>query len=181
MRPMYFALSSGRCNMDNGLRVANGIWWYDGTADRRVVYTHNGGIYSLASNVGYLELSTNQGAKGITWWDSDARLKKNIVETKENALDVINKIQHYSFDWKDETHASIKLGYVAQQLEEIEEMFVLKVDQTHIAEDNECEFEYTLQVDETHIIPYITKAIQELSAQVEELKNQIAILQQGAV
>lgn len=181
LRPFTVNFSTGQVTMLNSLHVGNGIFWWDGSADRRVVYSHNNGIYSLASANGYMELSTNQGAKGLTWWDSDARLKKNIESTTENALEVINKIQHYSFDWKDETHKSIKVGYVAQQLEEIEELFVLKVDQTHISEENECEYDYTLQVDETHIIPYITKAIQELSTQVEELKNQIATMQQGAV
>lgn len=176
LRPFTVNQSTGLVTMLNSLKVANGIFWWDGSYDRRVVYTHNNGVYSLASNAGYLELSTNQGAKGINWWDSDARLKKNIESTTENALEIINKIQHYSFDWKDENHKSIKVGYVAQQLEEIEELFVLKVDQTHISEENECEYDYTLQVDETHIIPYITKAIQELSAQVEELKNQIATM-----
>lgn len=181
LRPIYFNLSNGKCTMDNGLRVVNGLWWYDGTADRRVVYSHNNGIFSLASQYGYLELSTDQGARGISWWESDARLKKNIVPTVENALDVINKIKHYAFDWKDENHASLKLGYIAQQLEEVEELFVLKIGQTHISEETACEYDYTLQVDETHIIPYITKAIQELSVQVEELKKQIAIMQSGAV
>lgn len=181
LRPFTVNQSTGKVTMINSLQVANGIYWWDGSAERRVVYTHNNGIYSLASATGYMELNTNQGAKGLTWWDSDARLKKNIESTTENALEVINKIQHYSFDWIDENHKSIKVGYVAQQLEEIEELFVLKVDQTHISEENECEYDYTLQVDETHIIPYITKAIQELSTQVEELKNQIATMQQGAV
>lgn len=180
LRPFYVALSSGKVSMKNGVTVENGIYWYDGTTDRRVVYTHNSGIYSLASCSGYMEVNTNLGQKGITWWDSDARMKKNIVSTDENALEAINKIKHYSFDWNDENRKSIKLGYIAQQLEEVDELFVLKIDQTHSTEKNNCEYDYTLQVDETHIIPYITKAIQELSAQVEELKNQIASMQ-GAV
>lgn len=174
LRPFYVNRSNGKVTMENGASVANGLYWWDGSADRRVVYSHNNGINSLASANGYMELSTNQGVKGLTWWDSDARLKKNIVSTTENALDVINRIKHYAFDWKDESHASIKLGYVAQQLEEVEKLFVLRIDQTHILEENDCEYDYTLQVDETHIIPYITKAIQELSVQVDELKNQIA-------
>lgn len=179
LRPFTVNFSNGAVTMLNSLKVANGIFWWDGSADRRVVYSHNNGIYSLASNSGYMELSTNQGAKGLTWWDSDARLKKNIESTTENALEVINKIQHYSFDWKDENHKSIKVGYVAQQLEEVDELFILKIDQTHISEENDCEFEYTLQVDQTHIIPYITKSIQELYQIIQEQAVEIKMLKQS--
>lgn len=179
LRPFTVNQSTGKVTMLNSLQVGNGIFWWDGSADRRVVYSHNNGIYSLASNNGYMELSTNQGAKGLTWWDSDARLKKNIETTTENALEVINKIQHYSFDWIDENHKSIKVGYVAQQLEEVDELFILKIDQTHISEENDCEFEYTLQVDQTHIIPYITKSIQELYQIIQEQAAEIQTLKQS--
>lgn len=179
LRPFIVNFSTGKVTMLNSLHVGNGIFWWDGSADRRVVYSHNNGIYSLASNNGYMELSTNQGAKGLTWWDSDARLKKNIESTTENALAVINKIQHYSFDWIDENHKSIKVGYVAQQLEEVDELFILKIDQTHISEENDCEFEYTLQVDQTHIIPYITKSIQELYQIIQEQAAEIQTLKQS--
>ena len=69
----------------------------------------------------YIEvtLSGNLTVQGITTWDSDIRLKQNIKSTELKALPIINSLKHYSFDWKEEDRGSVKLGYIAQQVEEV--------------------------------------------------------------
>lgn len=69
----------------------------------------------------YIEvtLSNNLTAQGITTWDSDIRLKQNIKSTELKALPIINSLKHYSFDWKEEGRGGVKLGYIAQQVEEV--------------------------------------------------------------
>ena len=69
----------------------------------------------------YIEVTLSGGitTQGITTWDSDIRLKQNIKSTELKALPIINSLKHYSFDWKEEDRGSVKLGYIAQQVEEV--------------------------------------------------------------
>ena len=84
--------------------------------------------------------------------NSDIRLKTNICDTDINALDLLSKIELKSFDWiEDNKHENI--GIIAQQLQEI------IPDLVH--EDKETS---KLSIDQIKLIPYIIKAIQELSS-----------------
>ena len=59
---------------------------------------------------------------------SDANLKKNIADSEVDALKVINAIEHKRFDFiKYEKHR--ECGYIAQQLETVNEEFVMDVEQ----------------------------------------------------
>lgn len=93
---------------------------------------------------------------------SDARVKYNIEESSSNALDEINKIIHAQFDWKDGGNHQ-KFGYIAQQLESIDQNFVIR----DYSKDNSL-----YQIDSLSILSASTKAIQELSEEVEYLKFQ---------
>lgn len=168
LRPFTITQSSGLVTIGNGLAVSGGLTVSGGlktNAGLNYIYSHGGNIVSLAAYAAYMEVIASDGVYGITWWESDERLKKNIEKSEVNALDVIKDIEHYSFDWKDESRGSIKLGYVAQQLEEVEESFVLKIKQK--------DGDYTYQIDDTHLIPYITKSIQELYEENMSMKNEI--------
>ncbi len=60
---------------------------------------------------------------------SDTRLKKNIENTGINGLDVINKIRHIEFNWKEDGRFE-ELGYSANQLQdEVNSKFVTSVEQ----------------------------------------------------
>lgn len=60
---------------------------------------------------------------------SDTRLKKNIEDTQISGLDVINKIRHIKFNWKEDGRFE-ELGYSANQLkDEVNEKFVTSVEQ----------------------------------------------------
>lgn len=82
---------------------------------------------------------------------SDERLKKNIVDTEVNALSVINQISLKSFDWiENDSHEDI--GIIAQQLQEVLPDLVVEDAETG-----------KLSITLVKFIPYILKAIQELS------------------
>lgn len=89
---------------------------------------------------------------------SDERLKDNIKPSEVNALEIMNRLNPVSFDWKtDGSHE--KLGYIAQEVESVEKNFV-----NIIGND-------TLAIKYTKIIPYLIKAIQELSDKVDSLER----------
>ena len=96
---------------------------------------------------------------------SDPQLKKNIEPTEVNALDIINQIQHIQFNWKSNEKFQAN-GYNAQNLGKICEDFVDSVKQEH------GEYKEILQVRDFNILPYITKAIQELSNKVQILEKE---------
>lgn len=132
------------------------------------------GNYSTISSLSFeddcLKIATEEsGDVGVTCWQSDGRLKKNIAETQVKALDVINKIFHRQFDWKKSgVHEDI--GYIAQELEKIKADFVIKVPQID-EEGNVIDEVY--QINEKKIIPHLSKAIQELSEENIDLKSQL--------
>ena len=106
---------------------------------------------------------------------SDRRLKKNIKDVEDNALDNVKKMKVRSFDWKkDDSHVSY--GFIAQELEEIDECYVLKQE---IKNDKGEITDYKYYQNEFPIIATLTKAIQEQQAQIEELQKEIKELKGG--
>lgn len=150
------------------LKCLNGVYWNTNPCvygkDNTVSWLHN-------VNGSYMEVLTSTGLYGVNWFSSDARLKKDIEATTVTALDYINQIDHKQFDWKQEGREGVRCGYIAQQLEEIDLDVTFKIKQPEGSEIDEL-----YQIDSTRLMPYLTKAIQELSAQVKDLQNQIDIL-----
>ena len=95
---------------------------------------------------------------------SDEMLKDNIADTAEQALSQVNAIRHRSFTWK-EGAVKEKLGYVAQELERINARWVDHVPQP--------DGEDMVQPRIDRIVPYLSKAIQELSARIDELERKV--------
>ena len=155
------------------------VWESIITSDQR-------SIYKLRAAGNYMHVETNNSAKGINWWESDIKFKNNIQiidsSNKENrsldseipGLDLVNKIKHYSFDY-DETHNNthIDCGYIAQQLEEIDERLIIKIKQPKDSIYYSEEDKYTRQPNANIIIPYLSKAIQELYVKNIELENRL--------
>lgn len=96
---------------------------------------------------------------------SDRRLKTNIQDSRENALEKIMQIQHRSFTWKENGQEQ-KNGYIAQELEEIDKEFVI----------NEND-KYSINV--LNLLATTTKAMQELNLKIEELQQEINNLKGG--
>lgn len=97
---------------------------------------------------------------------SDVSLKQNIRDL-DKGLDTINALQPRLFDWKNGDGNDI-MGFVAQEVETIFPELV------HEYKYTENETKKALKMGD--MIPSMVKAIQELSAQVNELKAEVAAL-----
>lgn len=97
---------------------------------------------------------------------SDKRLKKNIKETKSNALNKILKIKHKKFDWK-RNNKHVDIGYIAQEMIDIDENFV-HVNKIKLPDGTERE---DWEINNLSVLATATKAIQEQQEQIEELKE----------
>lgn len=139
------------CTIYHSMDGNNGFWiCVDGEGRLNI---DNNGIY-VEGNV-YSNNST-----------SDGRLKENIKESTINALDIIKEMAVRSFDWKkDKKH--INAGFIAQEMEIIDDNFVLK----NPIKDNEGNIiDNKYYINELPIIATLTKGIQEQQKEIEELK-----------
>ena len=79
-------------------------------------------------------------------------------------------LYHKEFDKKDDGK-HYKIGYIAQDMEQIDPNFVIKR-----PENKEKNIEERYYINELPIIATLTKAIQEQQKQIEKLKKEIDIL-----
>lgn len=104
---------------------------------------------------------------------SDIRLKKNIQNTDANAIDIIKKLKHRKFKWKQNGKEQ-KIGYIAQELQEIDNNFVYKLPQIQNGKiSNEI-----YNVNMLPLLATATKAIQELQEEIEEQQRIIKKMQE---
>lgn len=122
----------------------------------------------------YIHCNTNIGAYGINIWSSDGRMKANIQPTQVSALDEIARFKHRAFQWKEGGKFE-KIGYIAQELEQIDPDYVERIPQKDM---NGNVLDYRLQINEHRIIPLLTKAVQELAEENKELRRQIQYILQ---
>lgn len=129
----------------------------------------------------YIHVAGPYGAHGIDVWGSDIKLKKDIIELGKKSklksneitgLDLIKKIKHYSYRYK-EFDKNISIGYIGQQLEEVDDRLVLKVAQDEDSPLCTEDDKFIRQPSVQHILPHVTKAIQEQQAIIDNLINEI--------
>ena len=108
---------------------------------------------------------------------SDERLKQNIQNTDVVGLDVINNLRLVKFDWNETAAQDAgwsmtghqKLGFVAQEVEEIVPEF--------ISEDPNG---FKIMGD-SGFVPYLIKAVQEQQTKIQELETKITQLENANV
>lgn len=103
---------------------------------------------------------------------SDIRLKENIENSETDALETVNRMKVRQFDWKKERggwHQNI--GFVADELEEIDPNLALG---GGYDENGEMDIK---QINSPYLLNYAIKAIQELSAKVDEQEKRIKELE----
>jgi hypothetical protein len=110
-----------------------------------------------------------QGAASAWSFVSDARDKKDI-EDLELGLDFVTKLKPRKFKW-DLRNSNVDKnkkasGFIAQEVKEV--LDEVNADYTGIVDTNDPE-QYT--VSQANIIPMLVKAIQELKAEIELLKQ----------
>ena len=97
----------------------------------------------------------------VAYNSSDRRLKNNITPI-ENALDKVNKMGGYEFDWNEELQKARKghdIGVIAQEVQSIVPEVVVERESGFLAVDYE------------KLVPVLIEAIKELSAKVKELES----------
>jgi hypothetical protein len=95
---------------------------------------------------------------------SDQRLKKNIVDTSIKGLEKINQLKVRDFDWKKSQEKSVG-GFIAQEVKDVFPQAVIETNTTVDGEEN------IMGVSRDMLVPLLIKAVQELSAKVEELEK----------
>ena len=164
------------CQMsDNGYISGNMLYIKNGGATILGGATINGYTYTdQFTCYGNIQCDGNVYAENFI---SDKRLKKNIKASKDNALDIINKINIHSFNWK-KNDSHVNYGFIAQELEEIDKNYIFKQEIKNKNKKEEVT-DYKYYVNELPIIATLTKAIQEQQAQIEELQKEIKELKGG--
>ena len=167
---------------NNWNQAGANAWYVSGqgvmTCNNRAVFNrgfdvHGAGIYTHDQDI------TSQGAGSSTtnviWWSqiykvksaiSDKRLKINVKPTKVKALDMLNNIEMVEFNWKKDGKFE-KIGAIAQQVQSVEASLVV-----HDMDDKQTYNDY-LRINYYDTIPYLIKAVQELSQQNKELQNKL--------
>lgn len=154
-----FGLTDSDRYIGQGNQVSGAFQSYDFvmsnfTADnnRRVIITnYSTGVY-LAS--------------GSSSWStfSDERLK-DVYGNIDNAAEKLCKIRAIDYSWKSDKSKKHNLGLIAQ---DVEKVFPQIIDKSKSFDEND-ETEY-LSVKYTELIPVLVAAIQELKAELDELK-----------
>lgn len=168
-----------------------GIYLYAGSGAGKKVYSNGDSIVGSRGHKGQSGQSTNENTfihclcsgydngyfievenwSGTTYraaaTTSDRKLKTDIEPSKVKALDVINSIEHYRFRHII-SHDFHDCGYIAQQLEKAIPMAIMNVPQYDEKGNMVDEIK---QIVDHEILVYVTKAIQELYAEVMQLKE----------
>ena len=172
---------------NNWNQAGANAWYVSGqgvmTCNNRAVFNrgfdvHGAGIYTHDQDI------TSQGAGSSTtnviWWSqiykvksaiSDKRLKINVKPTKVKALDMLNNIEMVEFNWKKDGKFE-KIGAIAQQVQSVEASLVV-----HDMDDKQTYNDY-LRINYYDTIPYLIKAVQELSEENNNLKLRLNKLEE---
>ena len=174
---------------NNWHQAGPNAWWVDGHG---VMSCSNTAAFHKGMNVYNARIDThgndiqgdanNTGAKTtVIWWSqinrvkssvSDKRFKTNIKPTKIKAVDLLNKIEMVEFNWKKDNKFE-KIGAIAQQVQSVEESLVV-----HDMDSKQSHSDY-LRISYYDAIPYLIKAVQELSEENNKLKNKLEEITNG--
>ena len=112
---------------------------------------------------------------------SDKRLK-TIVGTEKNATDLLNRVKLYNYYWNSDQDQNMFYGPLAQELYEVLPNAVTKGDDLDSFIDPAAAKELSIQpsqpwsVDNSTVVPYLIKAVQELSSKIDALEAEVAKL-----
>ena len=158
----------------NGLNVRSGVVHY---ANGTYTYSPNIKKFQYESNSKgekwvrfYVGSVSNRDDAYSQYWvtvtqsGSDKRYKSNIKPTEINGLEIINNLKCYDYDIKLPTDAKskhIKCGIMAQDVKDY-------MEDAHLVNPDDIQSYKPFEM-----MPYLIKAIQELSEQNNKLKNKL--------
>lgn len=173
---------------NNWNRAGSNAWWVDGQGrmNCKNSATFYGGLHMYNARLDTHgqdiqgDANSNGAKTTVIWWSqinrvkssvSDKRFKTNIKPTKVKAVDLLNKIEMVEFNWKKDNKFE-KIGAIAQQVQSVEESLVVK------DMDSKQSYSDYLRISYYEAIPYLIKAVQELSEENKILKQQIGGINQ---
>lgn len=161
-------------------KAGEGAWYVTNAgnmyAKRRAYLT--GGIDVGRQDIYGYATTGKVGPTSAMWWNqidsvrsssSDERLKTNIKPTKIKALNTLNSIEIVEFNWKKDNKFE-KIGAIAQQVQSVDENLVIKDEIDKVNNDY-------LRIKYYDTIPYLIKAVQELSEENNNLKLRLQKLE----
>jgi len=146
----------------------------------------NEGVYIGAASGNNQIRSSSAGGGSATLYignaaiqvSSDQRLKTNIVDTEMDATAKLNQVRVVDFNWDDPSDTSFNnrnargkwTGVLAQELVDVLPFAVnAPRNESDLSIDTDSEQKWL--VDQAQMVPVLIKAIQELTARIEELEN----------
>lgn len=161
--------------LTNTGRLVTSDWSGTGRTPVSSATTDGGRISYLQATAASLRVAGQWGTAGGSYTitdflppTSDIRLKKNVEDCEvEDALSVINRIRMRSFDWLH-TDEHQRIGFIADELEQID---------PKLSMGGGTERDGTIHyksVDTFYLLGYLTKAVQELTAEINRLKGAAA-------
>ena len=155
---------------DDRRRNSGTVDIYDGNTSDYIHYDADVGIrfYTAGAEEMRLEddgdLHVDGDVIAFSTTVSDERLKENVVRI-ENALDIVDSLNGYTFTYKHNGKESA--GVIAQ---EVEKVFPSAVKESHLAFQGKDDVEYkTVSYDQLHGL--LIEAIKELKQEIQELKH----------
>ena len=152
----YFSNNSGFTSNAGTVTQVSGSNGITGTV------TGSGSLSLSGSYTGTFDVQGEIRASGdvVAFYSSDERLKDN-KSVIENSLDKVGKLKGYEFDWNDkqEVYEGHDVGVIAQEVEKVLPEVVQTRDDGYKA------------VKYDKLVPLLINAINELKAEIEELKS----------
>lgn len=172
---------------DNWLKAGDNAWWVNGqgvmTCHATPLFKNGLDVYNRYIDMHGNDIKGDKDRYGnktsVIWWNqidrvksqiSDQRLKANIKPTKINALDLLNNIEMVEFNWKKDNKFE-KIGAIAQQVQTVDKDLVVRD-----MDDKQTYNDY-LRINYYDTIPYLIKAVQELSEENTNLKLRLQKLE----
>ncbi|WP_354688020.1 tail fiber domain-containing protein [Candidatus Liberibacter africanus] len=143
--------------------VWQGIRQAQHTADNAEnMYIKKTKVSNMQRGPGYIHFDTDCGPVGCSYFISDERLKNIHGKSSVSALESIEKLKFIDFNYIPEIGMDPlvrhKIGFSANNLQEVNKSFVDTIG------------DY-LSPNPSFILPYLAKAVQELSQEVIKLRN----------
>lgn len=167
-----------------GTGNTNTVWFYTANDFRFENESSSGTVNVYSGQSGTSNLGTSSYKWNNVWTEkingsnynpSDRDKKENIVKRNSNtkgkktSLEIVNSLDTYTYNYKDDEDKLLHIGIMAQDLESLEPDCV--VDK---GDDNtKGEHEKDLYIDTFGFITILVEAVQELSAEVKELKSKL--------
>lgn len=99
---------------------------------------------------------------------SDKRAKENFIPIPNNMLELVEKMQVYTFNYKNNI-SERTIGLIAQEVEDINiDGFSIVANKTALGKEDDF-----MSIHESKLVYILLEAVKELSAQVKELKSKI--------